>query len=177
MSMESKFWIVGVAAESGTFAKQHHARSMRSSWASRGVSSPSPYLTVCDVLQGPHSWKHCPHAKNYRMDCLTAGFLYRAGAEIPPNFRDNSEFLPERFWNISQRWIPKPQFWYPPLRFRSQHWMLNTLFVLAFWVYTADFGFSARGQKLSWGACHKLGSQRQLRMKTLPSKNYRTDCF
>ena len=43
---------------------------------------------------------------------------YRAGAETAPNFREPSEFLSERF---SQRWIPKLQFWYPPLRFGSQH--------------------------------------------------------
>ena len=31
---------------------------------------------------------------------ITAGFLYRAGAETTLNSEKNSEFLPERFWKI-----------------------------------------------------------------------------
>ena len=37
---------------------------------------------------------------------ITAGFLYRAGAETPLNFREKFEFFAERFWKISQGWIP-----------------------------------------------------------------------
>ena len=47
---------------------------------------------------------------------------------------------------FSQQWIPKPQFWYPPLRFASQLRIPKPLFFLVFWVYTAGFGFSARAQ-------------------------------
>ena len=60
-----------------------------------------------------------------------------------------SEFFPERFWKISQGWIPKPQFWYPLLRFGSQHRIPKRQFFLVFWVSTADFGFSARRRKFS----------------------------
>ena len=45
---------------------------------------------------------------------------------------------PKRFWKISQGWIPKPQFWYPPLRFGPQHRIPKHLFSLAFWVCTAE---------------------------------------
>ena len=72
---------------------------------------------------------------------VTAGFLYRAGAETPLNFREKFRVFPERFWRISQGRIPKPQFWYPPLRFGSQHRIPKHLFFLVFWVSTADFGF------------------------------------
>ena len=78
---------------------------------------------------------------------LMAGFLYRAGAETPLNFREKFEFFPERFWKISQGWIPKPQFWYPPLRFGSQHRIPKHLFFLVFWVSTADFGFFLPGDE------------------------------
>ena len=53
----------------------------------------------------------------------------------PQTFQKISEFLPKRF---SQRWIPKLQFWYPPLRFG-----FRDLFSV---VCTADFGSPARGQ-------------------------------
>ena len=91
----------------------------------------------------------------------------------PQTFEKNSEFFPERFWKISQGWIPKPQFWYPPLRFGSQHRIPKRLFFLVFWVSTADFGFSAgrRNFQIFFLRClsRKSGSQHQLRIKTLPS--------
>ena len=74
---------------------------------------------------------------------LTAGFLHRAGAQTTQTFQKISEFLPERF---SRRWIPKPQFWYPPPRFGFQHRIPEPLFFFVFLVHTADFGSSARGQ-------------------------------
>ena len=71
-----------------------------------------------------------------------AGPEYRDGAETPPppNFEKVSEFFSERF---SQRWMPKPQFWYPPLRFGSQHLIPKPLFSMVFWVYTVVLRFSA----------------------------------
>ena len=39
---------------------------------------------------------------------VTAGFLYRAGAGTPLSFREKFRVFPERFWKISQGWIPKP---------------------------------------------------------------------
>ena len=59
----------------------------------------------------------------------------------PQTFEKNSTFLPERFWKFSQGWIPKPQFWYPPLGLGSQHRIPKHLFFLVFWVYTADIFF------------------------------------
>ena len=70
--------------------------------------------------------------------------------------------------------IPKPQFWYPPLRFGSQLRMRKHLFFLVFWVYTVDFSFSVSRQKcvVVFLRClsRKLRSQHQLPVKTLPSK-------
>ena len=45
-------------------------------------------------------------------------FLVQSWRADHPKLSRLSEFLSERF---SQRWIPKLQFWYPPLRFGSQH--------------------------------------------------------
>ena len=93
-------------------------------------------------------------------------------------FEKNSEFFPERFWKFSQGWIPKPQFWYPPLRFGSQHRIPKHLFFLIFWVSTADFGFSAGRWKVSdiFLRCvsRKSGSQHQLREKPY---RHTTFCF
>ena len=81
---------------------------------------------------------------------------------------------------FSKRWIPKPQFWYPPLRFGSQPRIPKHLFFLVFWVSTADFGFSAGRRKFSdvFLRClsRKSGSQHQLRIKTLPSKKETSVC-
>ena len=60
---------------------------------------------------------------------VTAGFLYRACAETALNFREKFRvFSQNDFGKISQGWIPKPQFWYPPLRFGSQHRIPKHLF-------------------------------------------------
>ena len=67
------------------------------------------------------------------MENLTAGFLYRAGAETPLNFREKcSSFSQNDCEQFTQRWIPKPQFWYPPLMFGSQHRIPKHLFFLGF---------------------------------------------
>ena len=66
----------------------------------------------------------------------TAGFLDRADAETPPNFREFFQFFSE---SISQWWISTAKVWIsaPDVK----------IFVfIGFWVYTAVFGFSARGQ-------------------------------
>ena len=94
---------------------------------------------------------------------VTAGFLHRAGAESPLNFRETSEFFPERFWKISLRWIPKPQFWYPLLSvWISRHRIPKHLFFWVFWVSTAAFGFLPGDEKfwiffLRCSAVHDLG--------------------
>ena len=68
----------------------------------------------------------------------------------PPKLsRKIPSFSQKYFAKISQRWIPKPQFWYPPLRFGSQHRIPKHLFFLVFRVSTADFGFSAGRRKFS----------------------------
>ena len=94
------------------------------------------------------------------------------------SFLKNSEFFPERFWKISQGWIPKPHFWYPPPRFESQHRMPKHQFFLVSWISTADFGFSAGRRKVSdiFLRClsRKSGSQHQLRIETLPSSRFRS---
>ena len=77
--------------------------------------------------------------------------------------------LPERF---SQRWIPKLQFWYPPLRFRSQVQIPEPLFLVVLLVYTADivvFFLAARGQFFLGRLSPNFGSQHQLRIKNPPS--------
>ena len=111
---------------------------------------------------------------------ITAGFLSRAGAETPLNFREKFRVFPRTILEIPQGWIPKPQFWYPPLRFGSQHRIPKRLFFLVFWVSTADFGFSAGRRKFSdfFLRClsRKSGSQHQLRIKTLPSRKFRLRC-
>ena len=74
----------------------------------------------------------------------TPSSFYRAGAQTPTStFEKFSRFLSERF---SSLWIPKPQFWCPPLRFGSQHRIPKPMFFLVFWVLTAVSGFFARGQ-------------------------------
>ena len=74
---------------------------------------------------------------------LTAGFLYRAGAETSLKPSRKILSFPRTILETSQGWIPKPQFWYPPLRFGSQHRVPKHLFFLLFWVSAADFCFSA----------------------------------
>ena len=78
-----------------------------------------------------------------------------------------SKFLSER---SSQRWIPKPQFWYPPLRLGSQHRIPKPLFLVFFWVCTAVLGFVAQGQIFLRRPSPKLESQDQLGTKTPPSE-------
>ena len=58
----------------------------------------------------------------------------------PKTFEKLFDFLSERF---SRRWIPKSQsqFWYPPLRFGSQHRIPKPLFLQVVWLYAAVFGF------------------------------------
>ena len=93
----------------------------------------------------------------------------RAGAETPLNFREKFRVSPRNIWKISQQWIPKPQFWYPPLRFGSQHRIPKHLFFLVFRVSTADFGFSAGRRKFSgiFLRClsRKSGSEHKVRIK------------
>ena len=104
---------------------------------------------------------------------LTAGFLYRAGAETPLNFREKFPVFPrsilENFSGVDTQtavlvstaevWISAPD--------------TQTPIFLGFWVSTADFGFSAGRRKVSdiFLRClsRKFGSQHQLRIKTLPS--------
>ena len=96
----------------------------------------------------------------------TAGFLCRASAETIPNFQKISEFLPEL---VSQRsrWIPKPQFWHPPLRLGFQDQIPQPLFFLVFLAYTADFGFYLLGDKFFLRRLSpKFVSQHQFRTKT-----------
>ena len=71
---------------------------------------------------------------------VTAGFLYRAGAEVTQTLEKVSKFLSD----FSQQWMPKPQFWYPPLSFGSQHRIRNPRFLPVFFLYTAGFLFSAQ---------------------------------
>ena len=56
-------------------------------------------------------------------------FFTELALRPPQTFEKISEFRSERF---SQRWIPKPQFWYPPLRFGSQQRIPEPLFFLGF---------------------------------------------
>ena len=63
--------------------------------------------------------------------------------ETTQTFEKFSKSLSEIF---SQLWIPKPQFWYPPLRFGPQSQVPKPLIFLVFWVYTVAFGLSAREQ-------------------------------
>ena len=103
--------------------------------------------------------------------------LYRAGAETTttPNFRERLRLSPGTILKNSQPWIPKPQFWYSPLRFGSQHQIPKHLCFLVFWgVYTADFGFSA------WGRILPVVPVTEIRVsapapyiKTLPSLDLR----
>ena len=85
---------------------------------------------------------------------LTVGFLYRAGAETTLSFRETFRVSFRTILKNSHRWIPKPQFWYPPLRFGSQQWIPKTPIFFVFWAYTADIGFfSAWAQSFSCAAC------------------------
>ena len=47
----------------------------------------------------------------------------------PQTFEKMFEFLE------SQGWIPKPQFWYPPLRFGSRQRIHKPPFLMVFWVH------------------------------------------
>ena len=80
---------------------------------------------------------------------ITAGFLYRAGAETPLNFREKFRFAPRTILKIflavdtqTAVLVSTAEVWislstgYP-----------NIYFFLVFWVSTADFGFSAGRQK------------------------------
>ena len=104
---------------------------------------------------------------------VTAAFLYGADAETPLNFREEFRSFSRKNLENFSGWILKPQFWYPPLRFGSQHRIPKHLFFLVFWVFTADFDFSAGRRKVSdiFLRClsRNLGSQHQLRVKTRPS--------
>ena len=85
-------------------------------------------------------------------------------------FKKISEYLSER---SSQQWKAKPQFWYPPPRFGSQHLIPKPLFVLIIWAYTAVFGFSARGQIfLLRHLSPQLWSQHQLNPTVMKSLGY-----
>ena len=106
---------------------------------------------------------------------LTAGLLYRAGAETPLNFREKFRVFPrtilENFSAVDTQtavlvstaevWISAPD--------------TQTPILLVFWVSTADFGFQAGDEKfwVFFLRClsRKSGSQHQLRKKkkTLPS--------
>ena len=86
----------------------------------------------------------------------TARFC-RISGDLAPSTRKTLAIAIVRFWCakiISQRWIPKPQFWYPPLRFGSQLWIPKPLFFLVFWAYIAA--------KVFYGACHQIRSQRSV---------------
>ena len=100
---------------------------------------------------------------------LMAGFLYRDGAETTPNVREKFRVSLRTILKNSQRWIPKPQFWYPPLRFGSQHRIPEHLFFLGFRVYTADFGFLPGNTFFLRCLSRKFGSQHQLHIRTIPS--------
>ena len=57
---------------------------------------------------------------------ITDGFVYRAGAQTPLNFREKFRVSPRTILkNVSDT---QPQFWYPPLRFGSQHRIPKHLF-------------------------------------------------
>ena len=70
------------------------------------------------------------------------GFNTELALRPPQTFEKSSELLPER---SSQGWIPKPQFWYPPLRFGSQRWIPKPLFFLVSGYIHRCFGVFCSG--------------------------------
>ena len=76
--------------------------------------------------------------------CARAFFCFFSLIRLSRTFR----VFPRTILKFSRWWIPKLQFWYPPLRFGSQHPDAQTPICLGFsWVCTADFGFSAGRQQ------------------------------
>ena len=110
------------------------------------------------------------------MTLITTGFLYRAGAETPLNFREKIRVfrrtILENFLGVDTQtavlvstaevWVSAPDTQTP-------------IFLGVFWVSAADFGFSAGRRNVSdiFLRClsRKSVSQHQLRIKTLPSLN------
>ena len=123
------------------------------------LSELSEFLSayyLCANANSPSFLQNSPSLPQNSVSCLLRNSTLET---VFRPFPKNSECFPERFWKISQRWIPKPQFWYPPLRLGSQHRIPKHLFFLVFWVSTADFGFLPGDEKfriVSWGACHEI---------------------
>ena len=97
----------------------------------------------------------------------------------PPKLsRKIPSFSQNDFVKHSQRWLPKPQFWYPPLLDLSTGYPNTYLRIevnLVSWLYTGWFfiffciGRQAFSDIFPRRVSGKLGSQHQLRIKTLPS--------
>ena len=105
---------------------------------------------------------------------ITAGFFIQSWRWDPPKLsRKSPSFSQNNIENFSQRWIPKPQFWYPLLRFGSQHRIRKHLLSwfsgyaqlsLAFLQETRNFGYFPEVPVT------KIRPQHQLRIKTLASE-------
>ena len=131
-------------------------------------------VTAANIVTTPHKWiafpfsavvtsglyPSRPGAFTHRSPVITAGFLYRAGAENPLNFREKFRVCPRTILENFSGWIPKPQFWYPPLRFGYPN--------------TYSVGFLGIHSRL-WFFCWKtksFGYFPEVCIKTLPSCHY-----